>query len=275
MPNRILKESICTSEEIDRLSLFHEVFFYRLIVNCDDYGRMDARPRVVASRLFPLKDVQPEDIVTALTALRDDGLIVLYEHEGKPYLQLKTWVNHQSVRNQKSKYPSPDDDDCMQLNSIEINCNQMNSIESKCSRNPIQSNPYPNPYPNPNPDPNPNPYPKETPLTGCKEKTAKRFSPPTPDQVQSFCEENGLSVDAERFCDHYASKGWKIGSSPMKDWKAAVRNWARRDATPVPVQQKKVVAQQYEQRDYKDIQEEHMASQQEHILRRLREMWEI
>ena len=159
MPNRILKESICTSEEIDKLSLFHEVFFYRLIVNCDDYGRMDARPRVIASRLFPLKDVPPEDVVTALLALRDDGLIILYEHENKPYLQVKTWQHHQNVRNQKSKYPSPDDDDCRQLQTIDINCNQMKSIDSKCPRNPIQSNPYPNPNPNPNLYPNPNPNP--------------------------------------------------------------------------------------------------------------------
>ena len=42
MPNRIIKESICTSCEIDSLTPEQEVFFYRLIVNCDDYGRMDA-----------------------------------------------------------------------------------------------------------------------------------------------------------------------------------------------------------------------------------------
>ena len=52
MPNRILKESICTSESIDRLSWLEEVTFYRLIVNCDDYGRMDARPPILRARLF-------------------------------------------------------------------------------------------------------------------------------------------------------------------------------------------------------------------------------
>ena len=43
MPNRILKESICRSEEIDSLSWFEEVLFYRLIVICDDFGRYDGR----------------------------------------------------------------------------------------------------------------------------------------------------------------------------------------------------------------------------------------
>ena len=43
MPNRIIKESICRSEEIDSLSWFEEVLFYRLIVTCDDFGRYDGR----------------------------------------------------------------------------------------------------------------------------------------------------------------------------------------------------------------------------------------
>ena len=47
MPNRIIKESICTSDTIDQLSPEEEIFFYRLIVNCDDYGRMDARPQIL------------------------------------------------------------------------------------------------------------------------------------------------------------------------------------------------------------------------------------
>lgn len=56
MPNRILKESICVSESIDSLSWFEEVLFYRLIVNCDDFGRFDGRTAVIKNRLFPLKD---------------------------------------------------------------------------------------------------------------------------------------------------------------------------------------------------------------------------
>ena len=55
MPNRIIKESICTSDSINQLTPFQEVFFYRLLVNCDDYGRLDARPEVLASKLYPLR----------------------------------------------------------------------------------------------------------------------------------------------------------------------------------------------------------------------------
>ena len=53
MPNRILKESICRSEEIDSLSWFEEVLFYRLIVICDDFGRYDGRAKIIKGSCFP------------------------------------------------------------------------------------------------------------------------------------------------------------------------------------------------------------------------------
>ena len=43
MPNRILKENICVSDDIDRLTWFQEVLFYRLLVNCDDFGTPEIR----------------------------------------------------------------------------------------------------------------------------------------------------------------------------------------------------------------------------------------
>ena len=59
-----------------------------------------------------------------------------------------------------------------------------------------------------------------------------RFTPPTPHQVKEYCTEKGYPVDAERFVDFYTSKGWVVGKNPMKDWKAAVRNWNRSGNAP-------------------------------------------
>ena len=139
MPNRILKESICTSENIEQLSLLAETAFYRLIVNCDDFGRMDARPKILKARLFPLKDIDETDIISAMKALEQADLITLYLVDNKPYLQMKTWEDHQQVRNHKSKYPSPSDADCNQLLSNDINCNQLQSNVTVIQSNPIQS----------------------------------------------------------------------------------------------------------------------------------------
>ena len=56
-----------------------------------------------------------------------------------------------------------------------------------------------------------------------------RFTPPTLDEVAAYCSERGNGVDPQQFIDFYTSKGWKVGDQPMKDWKAAVRTWERRD----------------------------------------------
>lgn len=145
MPNRIIKETICTSDNLDRLTAFQETVFYRLIVNCDDYGRMDARARILASKLFPLKDIRAAQIDDALRALTSAELVTLYEVDGKPFLQMNTWDKHQQIRAKRSKYPAPEhgviasDINCNHMISNDINCNHMIADDCICSRNPIQS----------------------------------------------------------------------------------------------------------------------------------------
>ena len=60
---------------------------------------------------------------------------------------------------------------------------------------------------------------------------ARRFTPPTLDDVLAYVRERGSDVDPQQFLDFYASKGWMIGKNPMKDWKAAVRTWEKREDT--------------------------------------------
>ena len=64
-----------------------------------------------------------------------------------------------------------------------------------------------------------------------KDKDIKRghFVPPTPTEVRKYCDESGHHIDADAFVDFYASKNWMVGKNKMKDWKAAVRNWERKD----------------------------------------------
>ena len=68
----------------------------------------------------------------------------------------------------------------------------------------------------------------------------KRFGPPTLAEVQSYVAERQSPVDPQGFIDFYASKGWMVGKTPMKDWKAACRNaetwerWSRTEASAPP-----------------------------------------
>ena len=203
MPNRIIKESVCTSDSIDALSWFEEVLFYRLIVNCDDYGRFDGRPAVIKSRLFPLKDnITAKSIDAAINKLVSVELVVLYVFEGKPYLHLPSWDKHQQIRAKRSKYPAPDDGTI----SSDIKCNQMISdvpvIQS-------ESNPNTN--------------------TNTKGKRA-RFVPPTLEEVDAYCKERGNSVDPKRFFDYFQANDWKDAKgNPVKSWKQKMITWESYD----------------------------------------------
>ena len=106
MPNRILKESICYSPTAEGLSWFEEVCFYRLLVQCDDFGRCDARAPLLRAKLFPLReDVSSEAVGAAAEALAEAGLLEFYVVDDRLYLQVVNWEKHQNVKNKREKCP--------------------------------------------------------------------------------------------------------------------------------------------------------------------------
>lgn len=70
-------------------------------------------------------------------------------------------------------------------------------------------------------------YPMDT--ISQKQKSS-RFIPPTVDEVRAYCKERNNGIDPQAFCDFYEAKGWIVGKTKMKNWKAAVRTWEQRDA---------------------------------------------
>lgn len=60
-------------------------------------------------------------------------------------------------------------------------------------------------------------------------KRDRAFRPPSLEDVKAYCRERGNSVDAEKWLDYYTSNGWMVGRNKMKDWKAAVRTWEKRE----------------------------------------------
>ncbi len=97
-------------------------------------------------------------------------------------------------------------------------CGELPEISALIQSNPIQS------------ESNPNPIRIQSSLCGEKPKsTEKRFTPPTVEEVQAYITENNYIVDAQKFIDYYQSNGWIVGKTKMKDWKATVRGWERRE----------------------------------------------
>lgn len=66
------------------------------------------------------------------------------------------------------------------------------------------------------------------------ESKRKCFRIPTVEEVREYCAERQNSVDPQQFVDFYSSKGWRVGNQPMKDWKACVRTWEKRERGNAP-----------------------------------------
>lgn len=58
----------------------------------------------------------------------------------------------------------------------------------------------------------------------------KRLVPPSQAEIGAYVREAKLTMDSQEFLDYYTANGWKVGSHAMKDWRAAARNWARKEA---------------------------------------------
>ena len=59
-----------------------------------------------------------------------------------------------------------------------------------------------------------------------KEKE-KIFKKPTIEEIKQYCQERHNNINEEDFFYHYEARGWMIGKTKMKDWKAAIRTWER------------------------------------------------
>lgn len=258
MPNRIIKESICTSENIEQLSSFQETVFYRLLVNCDDYGCFDARVKVVASRLFPLKVIRPAEIIKALNKLAEAGLIILYEAKGKPYLKVVKWSDHQRVRVSKHKYPMPEEGTvCGELPQVAASCGEM-----RPESNPIQSESNPNPNPNPTREPREE---KDTdhelrfdrfwdayPRKESKPAARKAF-----DKVRPDGELLSKMIDSiERW---KRSQQWQENGGQFIPYPASWLNQRKWEDEPPVAHVKKMPANDFPQRDYSDVQDDEMS----------------
>ena len=145
MANRIIQESICSSDTINGLTPEAEITFYRLLVCVDDYARIDGRPAMLKAKLYPLRTkMSEEDVFGYMDELENAGLIWSYHVGDRMYYQVTTWEEHQRVRNKRSKCPAPLDSNSPR---VAVKCQQ---DAAKCGLNP---NPNPNPYPYPNPKP--------------------------------------------------------------------------------------------------------------------------
>lgn len=102
--------------------------------------------------------------------------------------------------------------------------------KNACKNNRKQPNSTENKQNNPNVNVNDNVNANVISSNENKAKSVSRFVAPTLDEIQEYCKEKGFNLDAAAIYDHYTANGWVQGKNkPIKDWRAAVRQWARRE----------------------------------------------
>ncbi len=164
MPNRVIKESIWTSPNLNKLSDLAERHFYRILLLPDDFGCCELTSLVVKGRCYPLKEKGTISHIEQWNLeLEQQDIIRSWKDNGRIYAYFPTFSAHQRIRSlHQRKTPEPPED---------VICRQVTSSDDKC-------------HPNPNPNPNPNPsiniknsfdefwlsYPNKVGKVGCLKK---------------------------------------------------------------------------------------------------------
>jgi len=109
MANKRMIRDYTASERINKLTPMAEVFFIRLCMKADDFGRFYGNPKILKSLLFPLKDdgLTTYAIQGYIEECESEGIIQVYTAEGKEYVVINEFG--QRMRSMKSKFPEPPD----------------------------------------------------------------------------------------------------------------------------------------------------------------------
>lgn len=94
---RTLKPEIWADEAVGHLDTWERLLFIGLITMADDEGRLRALPAAITGHCFPYDEVAPKRLRKWLLALHATGLIVFYECEGTPYVEICGWTKHQKI----------------------------------------------------------------------------------------------------------------------------------------------------------------------------------
>lgn len=167
-----------------------------------------------------------QNVRTLLSRLEKTGEIKVRTNNKRTIISVCNWMIYQGNQQINPKIN--------QLESAENQMDDFDFFEEPTSNQPADNQQITNDQPASNHNQEIRTENKEGIKKESKEKDhhKKNFVRPTLEEIKAYCQENGLCIDAEYFFDYYNSNGWKVGGkSPMKDWRATARNWARRQVS--------------------------------------------
>jgi hypothetical protein len=192
MRSRNLKPGFFKNEKLAELPFEARLLFAGLWCMADRNGRLEDRPKRIKAEIFPYDSVSIEKLLNVIT-LHDFTLH--YEGNGKNYIQIINFEKHQNPHPHEAK-------------SIIPPCNDIKRNVMLIPSSLIPSSLIPD-------------------KVVAQAPPRSKFSKPTPLEVTAYASSIGFKLDGERFWNHYESKGWKIGKTPMVNWKSAVVTWKK------------------------------------------------
>lgn len=196
MRARNIKPGFWENELLGQSSHSDRLLFIGLWCLADRDGKLEDRPSKIRHLLFGY-DRRPVDVEKSLCNLMSLHLITRYEIDNQRYIAIPGFKKHQTPHphEAKSKIPDP------------VVCRDMSLHVSECQADIL------------------NPDIRNPDVTESRHSTERRFQKPSLEAVVAYCQERGTGVDPRKFWNHYEAKGWVVGKTPMKNWKAAVHTW--------------------------------------------------
>lgn len=222
---RMMHADMFSNSGFLRLSILEQKLWVFLILIADDFGRVVLDPISLKAQAFPLDPVSLDEIETMISNIEKYMSFRSYEVDGERYGVMIHFLAFQVLdKPSRSRIPDPPDEILGQLylprnkagDHVGWVVDLLQMGYAGPSKIDISTDIKPDPAPAAPDEPE-------------KPAKASRFTPPTVEEVQTYCNERGNGIDAQRFVDFYAARGWLIGKAKMKDWKAAVRTWEGRD----------------------------------------------
>ena len=205
---RMFSKRIVNSARFLKMPISSQALYFHLGLNADDEGVVEAFSvmrmlgaveddlRVLAAKGFIR--ILNDDLVTLITDWNENNLIRKDRfHESKYHELLISMNDPQLLDNQATTIWQPDDN--QRLTEVRLGKDRLGEVS--IGKDSI----------------------------GEVKKEKKRFTPPTLEDLEAYIQENMFNVNPQKFIDYYEANGWMIGSHKMKDWKATVRNWDRRE----------------------------------------------
>lgn len=246
--SRMIRRGLIDSDRVNSLGWMEQNLFFRLLLAADDFGLFDARPAYLRSQLYGmcLDRVREADLQRGLAACEEAGLVRLYNAGGKPYLMIGRYGQRSKSR---PKFPLPPG---VALQAVRCGRSTEWALVPEDGENPPQLDATRCDPPRPAADDG-DPL-RSAALVGVgdvygdedgggqRNKAVGGSTPSLPPPLEEVTRAMGglmlapltgkvMEECATRFIDACEASGWCDGHGlPLRDWRAAARNWARRYA---------------------------------------------